>query len=150
MESSNRCNCASEPETIATLSRKEETNPEMGLAVQESDKANIRRVRQQESHRRSIKNRTHVKKISKDVNGHSNGVVSGGGEESDEKAEVEKKIVALQKIVPGGDSLGVDKLFEETAEYILTLQCQVKVLRFLASYVEGPEIEKRKLGGVAK
>ncbi|KAL2476594.1 Uncharacterized protein Adt_37330 [Abeliophyllum distichum] len=115
----------------------------LGLAVQESDEATICLMREPENHRRSIKNRTHVKKISKDVNGHSNGV----GEESDEKAEVEKKIVALQKIVPGGESLGVDKLFEETAEYILTLQCQVKVLRFLASFVEGPEIEKRKLGG---
>ncbi|MCE3050951.1 hypothetical protein HAX54_048586 [Datura stramonium] len=36
-------------------------------------------------------------------------------EEDDDKAEVEEKILALQKIVPGGESLGVDVLFEETA-----------------------------------
>ncbi|CAI9757184.1 unnamed protein product [Fraxinus pennsylvanica] len=139
MESSNSSNCAAELETIATLSRKELTVPEMG---QESNKATIRLVRHPESHRRSIKTRTHVKNICGGGDGSS-----GGGEDSDEKAEVEEKIVALQKIVPGGGSLCAEKLFEETAEYILTLQCQIKVLRFLASFVEVPEIEKRKLGG---
>ncbi|XP_031106470.1 transcription factor PAR1-like [Ipomoea triloba] len=73
------------------------------------------------------------------------------GEESaavaDEKAEVEKKILALQRIVPGGEALGVDKLFEETAGYILALQFQVKALRAVTSFVEGSEKEKRKLGG---
>lgn len=73
----------------------------------------------------------------------------GGGEEKlmDEKAEVEKKIVALQKIVPGGERLPVEELFEETAEYILELQCQVKMLRFLAAFVQGSEKTKRMLGG---
>nr|GME13043.1 transcription factor PAR1 [Ipomoea batatas]GME18834.1 transcription factor PAR1 [Ipomoea batatas] len=69
------------------------------------------------------------------------------GEETDEKAEVEEKILALQRIVPGGESLGVDKLFEETAGYILALQFQVKALRAVTSFVEGSEKEKRKLGG---
>ncbi|CAI9784348.1 unnamed protein product [Fraxinus pennsylvanica] len=110
--------------------------------VQESNKSTIRRVRQPESHGRSIKNKTHVEIICGGA-----GESSGGGEDSDEKAEVEKKIVALQKIVPGGESLCGDTLFEETAEYIVTLQSQIKVLRFLASFVEGPEIEKRKFGG---
>ncbi|CAN4104429.1 unnamed protein product [Withania somnifera] len=68
-------------------------------------------------------------------------------DEEDEKAEVEEKILALQKIVPGGASLGVDMLFEETAGYILQLQCQVKALKVLASFVEGTEKEKMKLGG---
>ncbi|XP_022878650.1 uncharacterized protein LOC111396448 [Olea europaea var. sylvestris] len=139
MESSNSSNFAAEPETMATMSRKELMNPEMG---QESNKVTIRVVRHPESHRRSIKTRTHVKTICGGGDGSS-----GGGEDSDEKAEVDEKIVALQKIVPGGESLCADKLFEETAEYILTLQCQIKVLSFLASFVEGPEIEKRKLGG---
>lgn len=67
--------------------------------------------------------------------------------ETEEKAEIEKRIVALQRIVPGGESLGVDKLFEETAGYILALQFQVKALKFLADFVEGSEKERRKLGG---
>lgn len=70
--------------------------------------------------------------------------VGGSG---DEKAEVERKIEALQRIVPGGESLGLDKLFEETAGYIMTLQCQVKALRTLSAFFETLEKEKRKLGG---
>ncbi|XP_055823877.1 transcription factor PAR1-like [Solanum dulcamara] len=68
-------------------------------------------------------------------------------EEEEDKEEVEEKILALQKIVPGGETLGVDMLFEETAGYILQLQCQVKALKVLASFVEGTEKEKMKLGG---
>jgi hypothetical protein len=79
------------------------------------------------------------------------GAGGGGGAgvsaEEDEKAEVERKIEALQRIVPGGESLGLDKLFEETAGYIMTLQCQVKALRTLSSFFEALEKEKRKLGG---
>ncbi|KAK4369071.1 hypothetical protein RND71_012863 [Anisodus tanguticus] len=68
-------------------------------------------------------------------------------EGDDDKAEVEEKIMALQKIIPGGESLGVDMLFEETAGYILQLQCQVNALKVLASFVEGNEKERMKLGG---
>ncbi|KAF4373200.1 hypothetical protein F8388_025379 [Cannabis sativa] len=67
----------------------------------------------------------------------------GGGES--EKEEVERKIKALQRIVPGGESLGVDKLFDETAGYIMALQCQLKTMRTLAAFVEG--LEKSKFGG---
>lgn len=65
----------------------------------------------------------------------------------DEKAEVEKKIVALQKIVPGGERLPVEELFEETAEYIFALESQIEALRFLAAFVQTSEKRKRKLGG---
>ncbi|KAF9687020.1 hypothetical protein SADUNF_Sadunf02G0050400 [Salix dunnii] len=70
-----------------------------------------------------------------------------GAGEDDEKAEVERKIVALQRIIPGGESLGVDELFEETADYIMTLQCQIKAMRVLSGFLEGLEKEKRKYGG---
>lgn len=55
--------------------------------------------------------------------------------------------MALQKIVPGGETLPVAELFEETAEYIFALECQVKALRFLAAFVQSSENRKRKLGG---
>ncbi|XP_075668962.1 uncharacterized protein LOC142638785 [Castanea sativa] len=80
--------------------------------------------------------------------------VGGGGDEvivceddDDEKAEVERKIEALQRIVPGGESLGVDNLFEETAGYIMALQYQVKALRALSTFFERLDKEKTKLGG---
>ncbi|XP_022739268.1 transcription factor PAR1-like [Durio zibethinus] len=68
-------------------------------------------------------------------------------DDDDEKSEVKRKIVALQRIVPGGEALGVDELFEETAGYILALQCQIKTMRVLSSFIEGLEKQKTKLGG---
>ncbi|KAK3446237.1 hypothetical protein EUGRSUZ_A01970 [Eucalyptus grandis] len=52
-------------------------------------------------------------------------------EDHDSKAEVERKIVALQRIVPGGADLGG----------------QLKAMRALTNFFEGLEREKRKLGG---
>ncbi|TYH99509.1 hypothetical protein ES332_A11G071100v1 [Gossypium tomentosum] len=67
-------------------------------------------------------------------------------DDDDERIEVKRKIVALQRIVPGGEALGVDKLFEETAGYILTLQGQIRAMRVLTSFIEGMDKQKRKLG----
>ncbi|EXB92412.1 hypothetical protein L484_021396 [Morus notabilis] len=67
--------------------------------------------------------------------------------EVDEKEEVERKIKALQRVVPGGESLGVEKLFEETASYIMALQCQLKAMKALASFFESLDKEKRMFGG---
>ena len=59
---------------------------------------------------------------------------------------LETKILALQRIVPGGETLGVDELFEETADYILALQCQIKAMKVLTNFIEGLEKEKSKFG----
>ncbi|KAK4795403.1 hypothetical protein SAY86_013397 [Trapa natans] len=75
------------------------------------------------------------------------GEIESGDEEGSDPADVEKKIMALQRIVPGGEELAIDKLFEETAGYILTLQCQVKAMRALTNFFESLERTKRKLGG---
>ncbi|KAK8566094.1 hypothetical protein V6N12_059632 [Hibiscus sabdariffa] len=71
----------------------------------------------------------------------------GDDGDGDEKVEVKRKMVALQRIVPGGEDLGADQLFEETAGYILALQCQIRTMKALASFIEGVDKEKRKLGG---
>ncbi|XP_039005182.1 transcription factor PAR1-like [Hibiscus syriacus] len=68
-------------------------------------------------------------------------------DDDDEKVEVKRKIVALQRIVPAGEDLGVDKLFEETAGYILALQCQIRAMKALTGFIEGVDKEKRKVGG---
>lgn len=59
---------------------------------------------------------------------------------------LETKILALQRIVPGGETLGVDRLFEETADYILALQCQIKAMKVLTNFIEGLEKEQSKFG----
>ncbi|KAL4363713.1 hypothetical protein GQ457_04G033980 [Hibiscus cannabinus] len=71
----------------------------------------------------------------------------GGDADDDEKVEVKRKMVALQRIVPGGEDLGADQLFEETAGYILALQSQIRTMKALASFIQGVGKEKRKLGG---
>ncbi|CAL0315878.1 unnamed protein product [Lupinus luteus] len=68
-------------------------------------------------------------------------------EEGYDREEIEKKIHALQRIVPNGESLGVDKLFDETAGYIMALQSQVKALRTLSGFFDKLEKEKTKFGG---
>ncbi|CAK9176426.1 unnamed protein product [Ilex paraguariensis] len=106
-------------------------------AVEES-LVSYRRVRRPERHHRRSRRKIRDVKVLKEVK-------DGGGE--DEKAQVERKIVALQSIVPGGESLGIDKLFEETAGYILALQNQLQALRALTICFEGWERERMKLGG---
>ncbi|XP_042484880.1 transcription factor PAR2-like [Macadamia integrifolia] len=72
---------------------------------------------------------------------------NASGEEDEEKVGIEKRIMLLQSIIPGGESLGIEKLFEETALYILALQGQVKAIKILTSLFESLEKEKSKLGG---
>ncbi|XP_004491344.1 uncharacterized protein [Cicer arietinum] len=65
----------------------------------------------------------------------------------DDREEIERKINALQRIVPNGEAYGVDKLFDETASYIVALQYQVKALKALTGFFQKLEKEKTKLGG---
>ncbi|KAF3493313.1 hypothetical protein DY000_02056601 [Brassica cretica] len=57
-------------------------------------------------------------------------------EDDDDEEAVEEKIETLQTIVPGGTALEVDELFEETASYILALQCQIKAIKVLTAFLE--------------
>lgn len=68
-------------------------------------------------------------------------------DDDDEEEGVEEKIEALQTIVPGGTALGVDALFEETASYILALQCQINAIKVLTTFLERCEKEDMKFGG---
>ncbi|CAH8269091.1 unnamed protein product [Arabidopsis lyrata] len=68
-------------------------------------------------------------------------------DEDDEEEGVDEKIEALQTIVPGGTALGVDALFEETASYILALQCQINAIKLLTAFLERGDKEDMKFGG---
>jgi hypothetical protein len=114
---------------------------EMGNAKHESLVSLTRRKRADNVHKRNSRKGNEILKAQEKDQASTVGV------EDDGKAEVERKIVALQRIVPGGESFGVDKLFEETADYIMALQCQIKAMRVLAGFLEELEKEKRKFGG---
>ncbi|CAA7055840.1 unnamed protein product [Microthlaspi erraticum] len=68
-------------------------------------------------------------------------------EEEDEEEVVKEKISALQRIIPGGTALGVDALFEETAGYIMSLQCQIKTIKVLTSFLQRLDNQDMKFGG---
>lgn len=69
------------------------------------------------------------------------------GQEEDDEEEVKEKIEALQRIIPGGTALGVDALFEETAGYIMSLQCQIKTIKVLTSFLQSLDKQDMKFGG---
>ncbi|XP_022147973.1 transcription factor PAR2 [Momordica charantia] len=114
--------------------------------LHKSSPASFRRSRtHRDAHRRIGRKSSRIAKTIRQKERRNGGVSTS--EEADEKEAVERKIRALQSIVPGGESLGVDKLFEQTAEYIMNLQHQVKAMRALSSFFETLEKEKSKCGG---
>ncbi|KAJ0246669.1 Transcription factor PAR2 [Hirschfeldia incana] len=56
--------------------------------------------------------------------------------EDDDEEGVKEKIETLKTIVPGGTALEVGVLFEETASYILALQCQINTIKVLTALLE--------------
>ncbi|URD94779.1 phy rapidly regulated [Musa troglodytarum] len=66
----------------------------------------------------------------------------GEGANEDEAVEVEARVRALQRLVPGGEELGTERLFEETADYIEALQVQVSAMRALACLLD--ELRERR------
>ncbi|KAJ0258403.1 Transcription factor PAR1 [Hirschfeldia incana] len=73
--------------------------------------------------------------------------MSGKEDEDEDEEEVQEKIEALQRIIPGGTALGVDALFEETAGYITSLQCQIKTIKVLTSFLQRLNKQDMKFGG---
>ncbi|KAL5222660.1 hypothetical protein ABZP36_027373 [Zizania latifolia] len=52
--------------------------------------------------------------------------------EAGEEVVVEEKVAVLRQLVPGGEEMAVERLLEETADYIAALRAQVDVMRALA------------------
>uniref|UniRef100_A0A0D9V377 BHLH domain-containing protein n=1 Tax=Leersia perrieri TaxID=77586 RepID=A0A0D9V377_9ORYZ len=59
------------------------------------------------------------------------------GEEEDEEVMVEEKVELLRQLVPGGEAMAVERLLDETADYIAALRAQVGVMRALACLLSG-------------
>ncbi|KAK1326436.1 hypothetical protein QJS10_CPA01g01695 [Acorus calamus] len=70
-----------------------------------------------------------------------------GSELGEDVGMLERKVKALQSLVPGGESLEIESLFEETAEYIQALQGQVDAMRALVCFFDALQRDKRKIGG---
>ncbi|XAR61432.1 hypothetical protein NMG60_11035130 [Bertholletia excelsa] len=48
------------------------------------------------------------------------------------KNVVEKRVRVLRKLIPHSESAGLDGLFRDAADYILTLQMRVRVMQIMA------------------
>ncbi|XP_039116033.1 transcription factor bHLH148-like [Dioscorea cayenensis subsp. rotundata] len=60
-------------------------------------------------------------------------------EGGDEVVEIERRVRVLQSLVPGGEAMEMESLFEETADYIEALEGQVSAMRALATFLDGLE-----------
>ncbi|KAJ6343772.1 hypothetical protein OIU76_005507 [Salix suchowensis] len=52
---------------------------------------------------------------------------------------VGRRVRTLKKLIPNGGSLGLDGLFRETADYILTLQMRVQVMQIMVKELTGSD-----------
>ncbi|KAK2968327.1 hypothetical protein RJ640_021716 [Escallonia rubra] len=48
---------------------------------------------------------------------------------------IERKVRTLKKLVPNSGSTGLDGLFRETADYILSLEVRVKLMQVMVKYL---------------
>ncbi|KAK6913667.1 hypothetical protein RJ641_020988 [Dillenia turbinata] len=52
--------------------------------------------------------------------------------------DIDRRIRTLKKLVPNGDSLDLNGLFRETADYIKCLEVSVKIMQFTVEVLSGP------------
>ncbi|KAL5859271.1 hypothetical protein ACOSQ4_000567 [Xanthoceras sorbifolium] len=52
---------------------------------------------------------------------------------------IDRKVRTLKKLVPNSESMGIDGLFRETADYILALQMKVNVMQVMVKVLTGSD-----------
>ncbi|KAL3652946.1 hypothetical protein CASFOL_002627 [Castilleja foliolosa] len=58
----------------------------------------------------------------------------------DRRNSIERKVKILKKLVPNCESsIGVERLFSETADYILALEMRVKVMQSVVNVISGSD-----------
>ncbi|KAL2510470.1 Transcription factor UPBEAT1 [Abeliophyllum distichum] len=55
------------------------------------------------------------------------------------RTTVERKVRILKKLIPDCESMGVEMLFRETADYIMALQMRVKVMQIMVNALSGSD-----------
>ncbi|CAI9767868.1 unnamed protein product [Fraxinus pennsylvanica] len=53
--------------------------------------------------------------------------------------QIERKVKTLKKLIPNCDSMRLDRLFRETADYIIALQMRVKVMQIMVNVFSGSD-----------
>ncbi|KAJ3669635.1 hypothetical protein LUZ60_011585 [Juncus effusus] len=57
--------------------------------------------------------------------------------------QIVRKIQMLRRLVPGGDSTEIDDLFRVAADYILSLQMQVRVMEYMVNALNPKDCDNR-------
>ncbi|PKU84218.1 transcription factor PAR2-like [Dendrobium catenatum] len=58
--------------------------------------------------------------------------------------EIDKRVRALKKLVPGTEEMDIKELFEETVVYIAALERKVDAMRGLTSFLDGLEMRSKR------
>ncbi|CAA2934490.1 transcription factor UPBEAT1 [Olea europaea subsp. europaea] len=53
--------------------------------------------------------------------------------------QIQRKVRTLKKLIPNCESMGLDWLFRETADYIIALQMRVKVMQIMVNVFSGSD-----------
>lgn len=51
--------------------------------------------------------------------------------------KIEQRVRTLKTLIPNGESMGLEGLFQETAEYILSLEMRVKMMQMVVDMFSG-------------
>lgn len=51
--------------------------------------------------------------------------------------KIERRVRMLKTLIPNGESMGLEGLFQETAEYILSLEMRVKMMQMVVEMFSG-------------
>lgn len=52
---------------------------------------------------------------------------------------IQKKVRTLKKLLPNSESAGLEELFRDTTDYILSLQMRVKVMQIMVKVLTGSD-----------
>ncbi|CAI9774272.1 unnamed protein product [Fraxinus pennsylvanica] len=53
--------------------------------------------------------------------------------------QIQRKVRTLKKLIPNCELMGLDRLFRETADYIIALQMRVKVMQIMVNVFSGSD-----------
>ncbi|OIW12591.1 hypothetical protein TanjilG_04755 [Lupinus angustifolius] len=80
-------------------------------------------AKKQKVMKKSIKGKRPIRILMKRRGGYRRRLVNG----------IQKRVRTLKRLVPNSDSMGLDGLFRETADYILALQTRVEVMQVMVN-----------------
>ncbi|KAI4349757.1 hypothetical protein L6164_010317 [Bauhinia variegata] len=67
------------------------------------------------------------------------GLVEGSRRRRRRSCGIERRVRTLKRLLPSSESVGLDGLFRETADYILSLQMRMRVMQIVVEVLTGSD-----------